>query len=167
MIKNSLVFSKKDIQLSTTSFKCNVPYRCMTLNSVNETQYLVYGVAMDKEYFDDNFVLAYDVIINELTELGVIQNGKLVSKTKFKTLLDFHYYGSGKRKNIISYLGQPKKLMYQFHNQFTGDNKTTCINYYYNNIKNILLGNMDCIDENDINRGNSGIPLSSRNIYFR
>jgi hypothetical protein len=117
--------------------------------------------------FLKNMIL-HGKILEELEELGLTVSGKPISKTAFKKLGGVHQYNSGKKMlNVIFFYKNSKELLYGFYPTFKGETKADCINSAYERLTGLVGGDMVYVNEDYIQRGNSGIPIAYRNIYIR
>ena len=171
MKKDSLVILKGKTTLisegTQTTFEPNKHYRCIELTEGKVSQFLVYGVVFDKDAFDSLFVNLHDVIMVQWAENGLLVDGKKISKKAFVELLDLHTYGRGKSKLFIGFVGSKMDGLFVFQPLFRGDTKAKYLTNAYDMYKRVLDGDMTDIDEEILQRGNSGIPLSFGDIYFR
>ena len=105
-----------------------------------------------------------ELFLREFEQLGVIVNGKIISKKAFKEICHVNQYGRTSKSGFkMAYIcTHPKELMYVFMPFFTGDTKTNTLNNAYQSVKDIIEGNMDCVYEGYVQRTNTGLPLSMR-----
>jgi len=167
---NLVMLKGSGFSLQSTDFEPNVLYRSIKLSDKNGCEILVFGVVFSESEFNALFQSAHGLILKELESLNVINNGKLVSKTKFGKLLNVHQYGRTSRDGFkIGLLYKDsKELMYVFMPLFKGDTKENTITIAYNHIKEIISGNLDSLDNRLVQRTNTGIPLSmSPNHIFK
>lgn len=156
------------IRETLTTFEANKHYRCIEMKEGNVVEYLVYGVKFAPELFNEMFEFVYDRILREFNELGLVKDGKYaISKSAFRERMDLHQYGRGKGKLFIGFFGNKMKGLFGFYPVFSGDTKAKFITNAYDHYLQLLDGKMDVIDNEYIQRGNSGIPLSFGDIYFR
>jgi hypothetical protein len=107
-------------------------------------------------------------IIQDWTTLGLIVDGKPVSKTKFKQLAEVMKYGSGQRAiNVAYFYTHPKEMCYQFDNGLYGDTKATVLNQAYEDFIEVIEGNMESFNDGEVVYGNSGLPLAYSQIYVK
>ncbi len=164
--KDNLVVLKEGVSTfktdaSQTEFKPNTFYRSIELTNEDIRQILVFGVIFSTD-FDDIFELAQTRILRDFEQLGIIVNGKLISRTAFGKLLNIHQYGRGRSGFKIGYIyTHPKELLYGFFPYFIGETKLTTIKVAYQNVFNIVEGGMNCVDEHIVQFGNCGIPIGA------
>ncbi len=152
----------KTFNTETTVFKPHTFYRSITLTDNDIIQTLVYGVVFGAD-FDEKFEFAQTRILRDFETLGIIVNGKVISKTAFGKLLDIHQYGKNNKNGFkIAYIStHPKELLYGFFPCFMGESKANTIRSAYQNVLNIIEGNMDCVDDSYVQFGNCGIPIGA------
>lgn len=93
-----------------------------------------------------------------MIELCVIGK-KLVSKTKFNLIANIHLYGKRSNNFRIIFFGNPRENMYGFYPDFS-ENKTKQLSSIYQWCENIINGDIHYFDQDKIQFGNCGIPLS-------
>ena len=150
-----------------TTFVPNKHYRCIEMSEGDYSEFLVYGVVFSKEVFESLFVYTHDIIIEQWLENGLLVDNKPLSKKAFVERLDVHQYGRGKGKLFIGFVGNKMDGLFAFQPLCSGDTKARFISQAYNMYKDTVNGNMVHIDDEMLQRGNSGIPLSFGDIYFR
>jgi len=162
MTTDSLVILKNSEQLEfeTCTFRPNHFYR----HRKNETQHLVHGVIFDDKKFNELFELAHTKVLRDFKAIGLLpENNKPVSKTKFTSLADIHLYGRNSRtgKNIW-FFRKFKDMIYGFYPmQGTKvENQKECYQWYLE----LIEGNVSCLDEADVQFGNTGIPIGYGNL---
>jgi len=148
-----------------TRFEPNKHYRAIELD---KDTILVYGVPFDIDLFNNQFETVHDRMLREFEAMELLKdNGAPISKTAFIERLNLHQYGKGQRKLFIGFFGGKMNGMWGFYPIYAGDTKAQFLKDAYNNYKNVILGKMDLVDDGLIQRGNSGIPISYQDIYFR
>ena len=147
-----------------TTFKPNKHYRCV---EVENGEMLVYGVCFTKDAFDSLFEYTHDIIIEQWTNNGLLPMCKPLSKKAFSEVCDIHTYGRGKNKLFIGFVGNKMDGLFAFQPLFRGDTKVKFLAHCYKMYQDTLNGNMEHVDDEMLQRGNSGIPLSFGDIYFR
>lgn len=172
MKKENLVILRDNISLITkdgTRIIANEHYRCIEVSEGKEKQFMVYGIVFDDKTFNKLFEYSHDVILRDFKTLGILgENNEPISKSLFNNQASVHQYGKGKDKlSIVFFYIHPKELLYGFYPVFKGETKASIVNSAYRSYIEIIEGNMGTIDDNDVQRGNSGIPLSYRDISFR
>ena len=169
MNKDNLVVLKGKtalvVEATGTRFEPNKHYRAIELD---EKTILVFGEPFELDLFNNQFETVHDRMLREFEAMELLKdNGAPISKTAFVERLGLHIYGKGKRKLFIGFFGGKMNGMWGFYPNYAGDTKAQFLKDAYNNYKDVILGEVDLIDNELIQRGNSGIPLSFRDIYFR
>lgn len=170
--KNNLVVLKSRTTTlisegTQTKFEPNKHYRCLSITENDRTEYLVYGVVFSQEAFESLFEYTYDRMMEEWSENGLLPMNKPLSKKGFVEVLDLHQYGKGKGKLFIGFVGNKMDGLFAFQPLFKGDTKAKFLAYAYEMYKDTLNGDMTHVDDEMLQRGNSGIPLSFGDIYFK
>ena len=148
----------ENVMFETETFRTNINYRCCRLTENNVTQYLVFGIVFDEETFNRLFETTHERMIRDFTEMGLIKsNGKPVSKSKFSQIASHHNYGSGSRKLGVWYVNKNSNFIYGFY-PYQG-NKQEQLKECYEYFLDILKGEMDSVDSDDVCFGNCGIPI--------
>jgi hypothetical protein len=155
------------IRETDTTFEANKHYRCIDVTEGSQRELLVYGVKFDINLFNDMFEYLHDRMMREFKILGLLKDGKPLSKTAFKERMDVHQYGRGQRKLFKGIFGGKMNGMIVFDCYFQGDTKANFISTAYNDYKDIINGNMTSVDDGQVERGDSGIPIAYGSIYFR
>lgn len=151
------------IRETDTTFEANKHYRCIEI----EDELLVYGVKFNRELFNEMFEYLHDRIMREFNALGLLKDGKPITKKAFTERIDLHQYGKGRGKIYVGFFGGKMDGMFGFYPSFSGDTKARFLKGAYENYVNVVNGILDAIDCDVLQRGNSGIPLSYGDIYFR
>lgn len=170
MDKDNLVILRGRSILVTecgTKLEPKKDYRHMAITENGVTEHLVYGIKFDDQTFKQLFVYLYDALLVEWTENGLYPNGKVLSKSAFVKLLNVHTYGGGKNKLFLGFVGNKSIGMVSFQPLFKGDTKSNYLSHAYSMYVDTINGNMRHIDEEMVQRGNNGIPLTFGDIYFR
>lgn len=162
---NLVVLKEKQGSFNTihcnTEFKQNKFYRANIMTNGDRKEVLVYGVIFSTD-FDDIFETAQTRILRDFEILGIIKNGKVVSKAAFAKILDIHQYGRTSQTGFkIGYLMNARELIYGFFPFFRGDTKANTIKQAYVSVLDIIDGNMDCVNDHHVQFGNCGIPISA------
>jgi hypothetical protein len=144
-----LVITQNDV------FKPHQEYRV----SVMGDSYIVHGVEFNKQAFEMFFDYVLDRAILNFIKLGLIVDGKPVSKSQFKKLADVHTYGKGKKAFRMAYFGHTKTGVYMFRPMYKHDNKTKLLDNAYTMFLDFLGGESDDFDCQDIQFGNGGVPV--------
>lgn len=156
MNKENLVVLKDALTATKghTQFKANHFYRCIPDNNGA----LIYGEWFTKREYNSLFETVYDRMIRQFTDLGLIVNGQPVSKAKFTKLADIHTYGNGHRAKKIWFFRNSRDVIWGFYPM--QGNKTENAKECYQYFTDLVSGNMEPIDSEDVNFGNAGIPLT-------
>jgi len=148
------------IVVDQTKFRAHHFYRASPLD---EKTMLVYGEPINNHNFKQYFETAQERILRDFEKLGIIVNGKIISKTAFAKKVVVHNYSGYPRSNSfkVGYLYiHPKEIMYAFMPFFNQDTKANTIRNAYQSVLDIIDGRMDCVDENYVQFANCGIPIS-------
>ncbi len=168
MNKESLVVlkgkTKVIVERTENSFLPNEKYRAV---KQDDNSIIVFGELLDMETFNNLFETVYDRMIREWIENGLFPMCKPLSKKAFVELLDIHTYGRGQGKLFIGFVGNKMDGLFAFQPLFSGDTKAKFINHCYKMYQDTLNEDMTHVDDELLQRGNSGIPLSFGDIYFR
>lgn len=143
------------------------PYRCIEVDRDKKGKnFLVYGVLFDELSFNQLFEFLHTVVMNEFKKIGLVkENGSAISKKEFKEQASIHQYGRGKHMlNVLYFYSHPKECIYGFYPQLQGDSKAECLTNAYRMYINLLNGEMDDFDCDEIQRGNCGIPIGYGNL---
>lgn len=159
MERDSLVYLSGVINqlIYSETFKVNVPYRCINISETDEPIYLVNGFTFTNEEFKKTFVFVYDRMIQHFESLGLIKNGKPISKTAFGKLADIHQYGRGRNSYYIWYFRNTKETIYGFYPM--QGNKKEQLDECYKYLCELVSGNMEPFDSKDVMFGNRGFPI--------
>jgi hypothetical protein len=163
MNKENLVVLKGNeaLKLQTDTMYPNKYYRCLKASENDNVQYCIYGIIFDQEGFDKYFEFAYDRIMRDWERIGLLKNGKAISKTAFKELANVDTYGKKNRNLRIIFFGLPKECMYGFYPPFCENKSKQLDNMYqwYGNVINASPYCMSYFDGESIQFGNCGIPI--------
>jgi hypothetical protein len=161
MKKENLVILKgteKQV-FQTATIQPNKHYRCIRLTESKRSEYLVYGIVFDENDFNRLFELSHTRVMRDFKTLGIVtENGKPISKSLFTNLADKHKYGTWKNALQIWLFRSSRELMYGFY-PMQGTKlevQKECYQWYLD----IVNGNMESIDDEDVMFGNCGIPIS-------
>lgn len=149
--------------VNQTTFRPHEFYPCFL--EYAEKTVLVYGEPIYRHNFESYFEMAQDRILRDFEKLGIIVNGKVISKTAFSKLIDVHNYVGRPRSTSfkVGYVTtHPKELLYAFMPTFINDTKANTIKIAYNHVLEIIEGNLDCVKDDLVQFGNCGIPVSMR-----
>lgn len=165
MNKENLVVLRGDkaLEFETEAMYPNRYYRCLKATENDSTQYCIYGIIFDQAGFDKNFEYAYDRIMRDWELIGLIKGGKLIGKTAFKELANVHTYGKQSNNLRIIFFGFPKECMYGFYPIYN-ENKSKQLDAMYLLCNVVIGGEMRWFDNENIQFGNCGIPLSYCNL---
>jgi len=147
--------------LQTTSYQVGKLYRYLDVTEGDTTQYLVWGVVMSKETFDECFKVYAPIVVERVKQLGIYneKKDKLVSKTAFiRDYADAHYYGKRGRGFYVIYIGHPKQNM--FGVLCRDMTKSEAFIFAYNIMQELLNGDVTHIDTGHVKWYNTGIPIS-------
>jgi len=170
MKKENLVILKGKSTLISqcgTRIEPNKHYRCIEVSEGTRKEFLVYGIVFLESEFNELFLYLHDVIMDEMSEIGLLPNMKPLTKKAFIDGIDLHTYGKGQNKLFIGFFGSKVNTLIGFYPSFRGDTKKDFLDSAYRNYQDTLNGDMDSIDGETIQRGNSGIPICYGDIYFR
>lgn len=157
-------------------FKEGKIYRCCVDRKGDKPYYMVYGEWFNEVDFNKNFIPLIDLVKEEFELLGLIENGKPISKTAFKAKIKkedrcsiHNYVGYRQRTYVIYFYTHPKELIYGFYPSFVNETKKDTIDAAYQNMLNCLGGDVyEMFDESQlVQRGNSGIPIGYGDITWR
>jgi len=147
-----------NLKSETTTFYAHRNYRCICIEENNIKQYIVYGVIFDEKTFNNLFIYSHSKVMNDFEKIGLIKNGKALTKKEFIERGDMHQYGNSRQNLRIVFFGR-KDCLYGFYPYIIGNKKYT-YDATYNIYKSFVLGNIASLDDECIQFGNCGIPLS-------
>ncbi len=152
-----LVYLKDDQtrNINDVTFKAHVPYRCSPM----EDSYIVYGIAFTQDEFDDTFEYVLDRAKVHFEDMGLLVNGKPVTKTRFKKLSDIHTYTSRTTKLHIIFFHGADRINYGFYGRFNKDTQAQVYKDAYQDFINFLEGESAGFEGGNIQFGNCGIPI--------
>lgn len=150
---------------SGTDFNPHKAYRFIKNGKWN----LVNGEPLSDKVFNTLFEFVLDRAKRHFELLGLTKNGNPISKTKFKELADIHQYGRGKEMlNVIYFNGfHNDKIIYGFYPLCKGDSKAICLTNAHQMYLQFLNGDSDDFDCEDIQFGNTGIPIGYGDLRQR
>jgi len=97
--------------VQSTTFEEGKVYRHIAITEGKETQHMVYGVVFDEDNYNECFVDYAIEIQKKMADTGLVENGKVISKSKFaKEYASVHIFGR-QGKKIVS-IGKPKDSMF-------------------------------------------------------
>ena len=100
--------------------------------------------------------LSNENLVDNLKLLGLVDfNNKPIAYSGFKNRASVHKYGN---KYKIVFVGQPRQNLFGFYVMY--DNDTKAMKEAYEMFLNLVNGDMVDYNENDLQWGNAGIPLS-------
>lgn len=157
------------VKADGTTFKPNTQYRCIEVTESKQREFIVNGIIFDEASFNQLFEYLHDLILREFKAIGLVgENNKPLTKKAFKERASIHQYGRGKGMlNVLYFYINPKECIYAFHPQFQGDTKAKCLDNAYKMYLDLLDGEMDEVDNAEIQRGNSGIPICYGDLNIR
>lgn len=158
MNKENLVVLKGSTQLEfkTDIIKPNVYYRCI---DIGKKQYLVYGIVFSHKKFKELFEFAQDRVLRDFKDLGILnEDNTPVSKSLFTNQADIHTYGTGRKALKVWYFRNSCERIYGFYPMQGSkvENQKECYQMYLD----IINGDVESLDNEDVKFGNCGIPLS-------
>jgi hypothetical protein len=161
MDKQSLVVLKENnggFENVSCEFKPHVPYRCI---KDGDKGYIVFGEYFSNKMFAQLFDFTYDRFMSDFAKIGLIVDGKPVNKTTFLAMAFNEKYGNrGNSFHTYWFWTHPKECMYRFSPNFSGDSKAVSNTNIYNSFIDLVNGNMEEVDNENIEFGNGGIPFS-------
>jgi len=165
MNKENLVVLKGDkaLEFETDTMYPNKFYRCIKATENDNVQYCIYGIIFDQAGFDKNFEFAYDRVMRDWESIGLIRGGKLIPKSRFNFFANVHVYGKRSNNLRIIFFGNPKDCMYGFYPAFS-ESQAKQLSAMYKWCENVIAGEMNYFDNDYIQFGNCGIPLSYGNL---
>lgn len=161
--KDYLVYIKENnggFSTETTKFEPHTAYRCIELSDGDQSEMLVFGVVFNKEAFNDLFEYSHTRIMRHFEALGLVVNGKPISKKAFIERGYAVKYGRGNGSfwTLYTYT-HPKELMYRFSPCMASGKKVTDMTNMYNDFLEVVKGNTEAVDNDCIEFGNCGLPL--------
>ncbi len=162
MNKNNLVVLKTTEPLfwEGERFALNHVYRCLTPLENESDSYLINAYWFTQEEFDMYFEFAYDRIIREWNILGLLKDGKAITFTAFKGLMDMHTYGKQSNNLRLGFVGVGRNTLHKFV-PVGYDNKAYQLKQLYDkHYKETLNGNMIYVDAFKIQFGIRGVSLT-------
>ena len=165
MNKTNLVVLRSDkaLEFQTDTMYPNTYYRSLQVTENDREEYIVYGIKFDKAGFDEYFELAYNRIMRDWENIGLIKKGKLVSKKAFNELANVHLFGKQTNNLRIIFFGIPKECMYGFYPKYR-ENQAKQLITIHQWCENVIEGNMEYFDFEYIQFGNCGFPLTYGNL---
>lgn len=168
MKDNDLVIARKSFTNNRhIDFKEGKIYRCSIDNESDRPYYMVYGEWFNEVAFQNKFIPLIDVVKEEFEAIGLTNNGKPISKTKFKEMADIHKYG--KLPVLYFYLEHARNVTYGFFPVPTITTQKDAVDYAYRNMKDCLNGEVyEQFDKyKTVQRGNTGIPIVYNDLTWR
>lgn len=139
-----------------TVYRANHFYRCIP--DSDTLGFLINGEWFNKQEYNSLFETAQTKILRDFEAMGLLVNGKPISKSAFVKQADIHQYGNGRNNLKIWYFRNSRECIYGFYPMrgTKAENTNQCYQWYLD----IINGNMECVDEHDVMFGNCGIPLA-------
>lgn len=166
MDKRHLVYTEQGFETNLNRYQPFTPYRHL---DVDGGYHMVHGEVHTPKDFAKDFKFWWDKVIADFVTMGLIVNGKSVSFNKFKKMLDVHtfkvMYGRG--KEYQGFISIDEDNRYQFRTALRYNNKEKALSELYMNFTNVVDGRTDELDEQLINFGNRGIPVSGGVMKYR
>jgi hypothetical protein len=157
-VDHTLVVLKSNqfIKIGDSGFEPNKFYRFSHLDSKNV---LVYGESMTLKKFESNFEFAWVKVMRDFKSLGMLKaDNSPISKTSFKKLADIHTYTGGSRTLRIWFFRNTRDCIYGFYPM--KDTLQNELNECYEWYLQLVCGNMDSLDDENVMFGNCGLPLT-------
>lgn len=143
-----------------TKFQPNKHYRCIELSENSDRQMLVFGHVFSEVMFNFLFEYTLDKVKDDFEAIGLLVDGKPISKTKFNQLSDVHKYGRGQSMLNVVYFNGENRLTYGFYPRYKGDSKAISLKTAYSMYIDLLNGESNDFECGNIQFGNCGIPIS-------
>lgn len=158
-MKDLVVLKDNDIVTQgNTTFKPNRFYRICEQGK----GYIIYGEYFDKKSAETLFQEVNLRIGKDFKKVGLLgQYSERLTKTAFGKLADIHVYGKGRHAMkvlIFMSVDNGNKTIYGFFPN--SGTRAEVIAESYNMYIDTCNGNMEHIDNGDIQFGNCGIPMS-------
>jgi hypothetical protein len=166
MDKSNLVILRgsKELKIDGEVFTPLTFYRSI---EVTENATIVNGFCIPNDEIERDFELAYDKIMRDWELIGLVVNGKPISKKAFTELIDVRVYGSQRQNIRVGYfMTHPKECLYGFYPMYN-ENKAKQIICMYGSYLETVAGKMTAVDQEYIQFGNCGIPLSNTDLRKR
>jgi hypothetical protein len=162
--KTNLVYTESEFQDGFMKIPAMQPLRHI---AGSDPDHVVFGIGYNAEHFNHYFKFWYDKVMTDWKLLGLLnEDGTVISKTAFGKLLDIHQYGNGRTKKFIGYIHN-REIVYQFYPMFTYGNKVDVLNDIYQTYVDTVGGDMDAIDDKNLNFGNCGIPVVYSDVRYK
>jgi hypothetical protein len=127
---------------------------------------IVYGEPFLEHEMGD-FELAYDKIMRDWELMGLVVGGKAISKKAFTELIDVRVYGKQTQNLRIGFvMTNPKECLYGFYPMYN-ENKAKQVANMYGMYLSTIEGDMNYVDQEYIQFGNCGTPLSNTDLRKR
>ena len=162
MEKHNLVVLKTTEPLSWEDDRLvpNKVYRCLIpTESGSDEDYMIYGLWFTKEEYETYFETAYERVIRDWTELGLVKDGKPIYYKEFKELFEVVTYGKQMNNLRIGFVGKPKENYYKFYPNVDA-NKLIQLREMYTMYEYTLNGNMYYLYNHSIQFGTFGRYVS-------
>ena len=141
--------------IGNTNFKAHRFYRHVNLNN---GYHIVNGEPIHENDFKALFMDAIERVKSDWRMIGILgENNEPISKSLFTKLADIHQYGNGKNNTKIWFFRNTRDCIYGFYPMQGNkvENQNECYQYYID----ILNGDYEPLDDEDVCFGNCGAPL--------
>jgi hypothetical protein len=99
--------------------------------------------------------------------MGLVVGGKAISKKAFTELIDVRVYGKQTQNLRIGFvMTNPKECLYGFYPMYN-ENKAKQVANMYGMYLSTIEGDMNYVDQEYIQFGNCGTPLSNTDLRKR
>jgi hypothetical protein len=166
MDKSNLVILRgsKELKIDGEVFTPLTFYRSI---EVTENATIVNGFCIPNDELERDFELVYDKVMRDWELIGLVVGGKAISKKAFTELVDVHQYGRQNQNNRIGFFStHPKECLYGFYPMYN-ENKAKQLGNMYVMYLATIEGDMGYIDQEYIQFGNCGIPLTNTDLRKR
>lgn len=150
VICNSIPSSKNVL---STDFRVGEVYRHIP----DGKYHFVNRYKFPKVLFDKHFTKLSVIFPVYIEQIGLVKNGKFVSKRKFKEISHIEVYGYGKTKKLIVFIGKFRENLFKLYPYTT--NQSDALNWAYNVMSEIYNGDVNAVDSGNVKWTNKGIPI--------
>lgn len=161
MEKDYLVYLKENLDElvidPNNRFKPHTVYRCSEYGD----ECVVNGITFNKKALDTFFEKAHTRIMRHFEMIGLVKDGKPISKKEFVEKSYQVKYG-GRSKGAfwtLYFYTHPKECMYRFSPEWAGGSKAVVMTNFYDSFINLVNGDTQEVDDELIEYGNRGLPL--------
>lgn len=147
--------TKEPLFWESDKFDINKVYRCLPV----ENEYIINGNPFTLEEYEMYFELAYDRVIRDWTEIGLVKDGKPIFYKEFKELFEVVTYGKQINNLRIGFVGKPKENYYKFYPNVDA-NKQIQLREMYTMYEYTLNGELYFLDNGSIQFGTFGRYIS-------